>query len=159
VNLVEFFVDGVKIGDSAVAPYSAPWTAPALGSHVLTASAAFSGGSVLPSPAVRVSVLAPAVPSVQLTGPTQGSVFVVPTNVTLQATVAPAGQVITAVDFYVNDEFVSEDTAAPYVASLAALTPGPGTLLAVALDGTGNTYTSAPVHVTFQQPVNGSQII
>ena len=56
VTAVEFYRDGVLIASDAVAPYSVNWNSASQGSHVLTARAVYSGGSVS-SPGVSMSVL------------------------------------------------------------------------------------------------------
>ncbi len=61
VTRVDYFADGVKIGESAVSPYTIQWSDPANGTHVLTANA-IVGGSALITPPVRVVVGPPVAP-------------------------------------------------------------------------------------------------
>jgi len=59
VTLVEYFADGFKVGESASPPFAATWSAPVVGSHVLTARATRNGALALDSPPVTVQVDAP----------------------------------------------------------------------------------------------------
>ena len=53
---VEFYADGLKVGESSAAPYTAPWAQPALGPHTLWAVAVDAGGLSATSAVARVAV-------------------------------------------------------------------------------------------------------
>jgi hypothetical protein len=56
VALVEFFVDGSKIGQAATSPFSALWSAPTAGFHTFTAVATDNGNAARTSAVVTVTV-------------------------------------------------------------------------------------------------------
>jgi hypothetical protein len=56
VSLVEFFADAIKIGESAISPFSILWTNPAVGLRVLTAKATDNIGATADSKPVEVFV-------------------------------------------------------------------------------------------------------
>ncbi|HKQ39026.1 MAG TPA: Ig-like domain-containing protein [Verrucomicrobiae bacterium] len=59
-DTVEFFGDGISLGEDAAAPFTATWNNPPPGLHTLTAIATLLGGSRLTSPPVNITVAAPA---------------------------------------------------------------------------------------------------
>src|SRR5262245_34770166 len=56
VTKVEFFVDGLKVGEDAAAPYSVAWTANGNGSHQVTARATDNVANTTTSAAVGITV-------------------------------------------------------------------------------------------------------
>jgi PA14 domain/Bacterial Ig domain len=56
IALMEFFVDGAKIGEDTAAPYSAVWASPVYGTHLITARATDIAGGVGDSQPVGVTV-------------------------------------------------------------------------------------------------------
>jgi hypothetical protein len=159
ITLVEFFVDGVKLGEDPTVPYQFPWGSPSPGAHVLTAVATVSGSGMLTSAPVWVTVTLPPSLAVQLTSPGDGSAFTVPANVNLAASVVAGAAPVTSVQFFANGELVSEDTSAPYSATLARSFFDSQQLIAVATDAAGNSATSAPVNILFTQPAAGTQLV
>jgi hypothetical protein len=158
-TLVEFYVDGGKIGEDAVAPFGLNWPAPPVGSHRLTVVGTLSTGGQITSPAVSVDVLAPAVPSIAITSPTNGAAVFIPSNLVVRAAVAAAGVAITTVQLYQDGTFIEEDLTAPYAINLPAQVPGPHALVAVAVGANGLSYTSAPVVLNAVQPSSGTQLV
>ncbi|MGI8604360.1 MAG: Ig-like domain-containing protein [Verrucomicrobiales bacterium] len=59
ITKVEFFWDGVKIGEDSSAPFAINWIATSTGNHVLTARATDTGGGLISSNEVAISVSAP----------------------------------------------------------------------------------------------------
>ncbi|MEY4385530.1 MAG: hypothetical protein RLY20_813 [Verrucomicrobiota bacterium] len=76
VTNVEFFVDGTKIGEDNLEPYSVSWLSPSIGSHSLTVVATDANGETNISSAVGVTIIAAPVtaitrgPYLQLSTPT-----------------------------------------------------------------------------------------
>jgi hypothetical protein len=89
--------------------------------------------------------ITPAALVVNITTPTNGQSF-------RQGTPVPVTAVpnfsATNMDFYADGSLVSSDTTAPFNASVTGLVIGPHTLVAVGMDGFGNSVTSAPVSIT-----------
>jgi hypothetical protein len=56
VTRVEFLLNGTKLGESSMAPYTFTWAAPTAGNHVLVARATDSDGNVISSPPVPLAV-------------------------------------------------------------------------------------------------------
>ncbi len=157
VSRVDFYSDGVKVGEDFTAPFNADWTSPAVGLHTLHAVATIGAGSVTSAPVV-ISIVTPTL-SVQITSPVDGASYIVPTNVIVFATAVAGASPVSRLQFFSNGGLVGEDTAPPYGATLARLIPSVEELTVVATDATGNSATSAPVHVTFAQPLGGTRLI
>jgi hypothetical protein len=86
VSLVEFFADGVKIGDDSGAPYDLVWSNPAEGPHALRAVARI-GSLQITSPPVRITLGPPVSQPVARPLVQTGSVW----RYLAQATAAPSG--------------------------------------------------------------------
>ncbi|HET9504710.1 MAG TPA: glycosyl hydrolase family 28-related protein [Hymenobacter sp.] len=56
VSLVEFFVDGMKVGEATANPYQCKWNAPQAGPHTLTAQVTTTDGLLTTSAPVDVTV-------------------------------------------------------------------------------------------------------
>jgi hypothetical protein len=85
VSRIDFYVDGVKIGEASSAPYTNTWLSPPVGTHVMGAVAAI-GSSLVTSPPVRISVESPVLPPLSLSLIRAGSVW----RYLAQASAAPA---------------------------------------------------------------------
>jgi hypothetical protein len=145
---VEFFANGVKLGEDATAPYAFIWTNAPLGNHALTARARDNHGAAGVSAPVALSVVSQ-LTTVALTAPVNGSLFQAGGIVSMTATATNAATAITNVEFLVNGVRIASDTGAPFNGSWAAAA-GSFTLAAVAADGTGLRTTSAPVQINVQ---------
>jgi hypothetical protein len=151
VRNVEFFVDGLKIGETASAPYSVVWTNPPIGAHTLTARATDDQGAAATSAAVPVVVYdAIGTPVVQITAPLDGAVMEGPTNLLVQA-LANAISGVTNVQFFTNGVEFGNVAAAPYAVSWPSSFLS-NSFYAVVYDGNGVTGTSAPVSVFITIP-------
>jgi hypothetical protein len=159
VSLVEFFVDGTKVGEDSAVPYSVSWPSPSPGAHTLTAVATVSGDGTVTSPPVSVTILETPTPTVEITSPANGAGFLLPTNLTFEAKVAAAGQAIRAVKFFVDGELLTEDLTPPYSASLNQVVPGTRILQAVAETTTEETFESPLATITLAAPSLGTQLI
>jgi len=86
-------------------------------------------------------------PTVNLVTPTNGSIFVVPQNISLLADAANPDATITKVDFYEHTNLLGTATSG-YLYNWTNVTPGLYQLLAIATDDVGATGTSAVVNVS-----------
>ncbi len=153
VASVEFFVNDASIGTSTTSPYSVPWIDVAAGSYTLTAVVTDNQGATATSSAVHVTVLAPnAPPTVSITTPTGGAVFVAPANLAIDAAAEDGDGSVQQVTFYVNGASIGTDATSPYSVPWTNVSSGNYTLTAVATDNLGATTTSAAVMVTVNQP-------
>ncbi len=151
IAMVEFLVDGVKVGESTVAPYNVIWNNPPVAAHVLTAVATDNQGGITTSAPVPIVVYdAAGTPVAAITSPPDGMVVEGPTNLLVMATAnAIAG--VTNVMFLDNDEVIGSDDTAPYSINWNA----PfliRQLTAVAFDANGVRGTSPVVQVTITIP-------
>lgn len=76
------------------------------------------------------------VPTVQITSPTNGTVYAAPANVTIQATASDTGGTITSVQFRVGSTVLTNETTGPFAAT-TDLPAGSYALSAIATDSGG----------------------
>lgn len=77
------------------------------------------------------------VPTVQITSPTNGTVYAAPANVTMQATASDTGGTISSVQFRVGSTVLTNETTSPFAATTNNLPAGSYALSAVATDSGG----------------------
>jgi hypothetical protein len=151
VNKVEFFADGVKLGESATAPYSYTWNNPSTGIHRLVAKATDDQSGVGSSKELTVIVYdAIGTPVVEITNPRNGAVMEGPTNLLIRAT-AYALNGVTNVEFLANGAAFGNATSVPYTAIWPSSFLSNG-LVAVASDVNGLQGASALVSVVITIP-------
>jgi hypothetical protein len=147
---VEFFADGVKLGEDLSAPYAFTWTGAAVGSHLLTAVAHDDKGASTMSAGVSILVTASvpnAVPTVALTTPAAGQSFVQGGAIVLAATASDTDGTVSRVEFYAGGVKLGEDLSAPYSYNWTGAPVGSHVLSVVAYDDKGASSTSAAVSV------------
>jgi hypothetical protein len=93
-------------------------------------------------------------PSVTLTNPVSGAVFLAPANVTLQANASDTDGTVTNVQFFAGTTLLGSDAAAPFSILASNLAAGSYALKAVAVDNGGLSSTSAVVNITVSMPVS-----
>lgn len=151
VTLVEFFADGVKVGEDATAPYEAVWSNPPVAAHLLTAVATDEQGATTTSAEIPVVVYdAEGHPVSAITYPADGATMGGPTNLVVTAT-ANAITSITNVVFLANGVEFGHAVTPPYSAVWTAPF-GTNILTTIAVDDTGTTGTSPPVTVILTIP-------
>jgi hypothetical protein len=141
------------IATDTTAPYTAVVDPATLspGNHTVTAVATDAANNSTTSTPITLTVVQGSgdttPPSVTVTSPSDGAT--VSGNVPLAAT-ASDDKGVASVTFAVDGTQVSTDTTAPYTGSwdTTALPVGSHTLTATAVDTSGNTTTSAVVHVS-----------
>ena len=148
IALVEFFADGVKVGQAAGAPFACVWTNPPAGLHVLVAEAHDTRLGAALSGNVLITVR-PAPPAVAITSPANNAGFLAGTTVTLGATASSSGGAITKIEFFTGAMKLGEAFASPASVAWPAVAAGVYPLLAVATDDSGTRGTSAVVNVAF----------
>ena len=150
---VEFFSNGVSVGNDTSAPFEAIVTNAAAGSYTLTAQATDNRGGVVTSNAVSITVGPPnALPVVQLTAPAANAAYVAPAIVAMTATATDADGTIAKVEFLRNGVVVATVTTAPYATTLTNVAAGTYSLAARATDDRGGITTSAAVSVQVKAP-------
>jgi len=166
ISKVEFFDNGVKLGEDLTSPYTYPvdgttWNtaAVAAGSHSLTARATNSLGTVGPqSVAVTITLLDPLL-TITLTAPSAGASFTAPANITLSATASDANGTITQVEFLNDGVALPESTGnpnpdptAPYAFTWSNVPVGSYTITATATNNSGATSTTSAIAISVVEP-------
>jgi len=153
VTNVEFFADGVKLGQDTTAPYSFVWNSPPIGAHILRVTATDNGGATGSDQISIVVYDASGTPLVQITNPTNNSTFAAPVDISVSASAnAPNG--VTNVDFYANSggaglgTRIGSDTTAPYTLMWSNVLAGNYGLRAVVFSASNVRATSAVVNIT-----------
>ncbi|MDV6250287.1 chitinase C-terminal domain-containing protein [Vibrio sp. EA2] len=156
VSKVEFLVDGVVVGQSNSAPFSASWTATE-GQHNFSTLAYDDAGGVSSASSVTLTVQnsqasneAPTVdltistPSIELGG-----------SVTLTANATDTDGTVSKVDFYIAGVLVGTATSAPYSLNVSPSQSGSLAVYAKATDDAGAATDSSLVTLT----VNGGAVV
>ncbi|MEO9803086.1 MAG: glycosyl hydrolase family 18 protein [Reichenbachiella sp.] len=149
VTLVEFFVDGTKVGDDNSAPYSFSQSFLA-GSYALSVVATDDLGATATSSTVNVTVTAigsNVPPTVGITAPADGASYTVGDIVSIAATAGDSDGTVSKVEFFVGATKVGEDLSSPYSLDWTS-TEGNFALTAVATDNESASTTSSPVNIT-----------
>ena len=145
ITNVAFFRDGgTLIGNDTTAPFSAIYSNSAAGVHTLTATAKDSAGnSVSTTNIITITVNPNVPPSVSVTNPAPGSVYLVGTMVTnLSASAADSDGSIVQVEFLLDGALFATDTTSAYGFDLCDITAGAHTISAVAVDNAGGRSTN-----------------
>ncbi|EPH5595500.1 chitinase C-terminal domain-containing protein [Vibrio alginolyticus] len=155
VSKVEFFVDGVLVGQATSAPYAASWTATE-GQHEFSTKAYDDAGAVSSASVVTLTV-ASAQPGNE--APTvdvalSASSIDLGGSVTLTANATDADGTVAKVDFYVAGVLAGTATTAPYTLDVTPSQAGSLSVYARATDDAGATADSAIATLT----VNGGAV-
>ena len=150
VSSVEFFVDGVSIGIDNSSPYSANYTS-TLGSHNLTATATDNLGAQTTSSIITISVGNNPPPTINITSPSNGDLYIAPAVVTINANANDPNGTVSQVQFYVNGVLVGSDASAPYSFNWTGVI-GQANITAKATDNLGAQTTSAGVLISVADP-------
>ncbi len=152
VSSVSFAVDGAPLSTDTSAPYTATWDSMTAsnGPHTISATARDPAGNVGTATPVGVTVanvFDTTPPTVSVTAPVEGAIASGQTQ--LEAT-ADDDTGVESVTFLVDGSSVGTDSAAPYAATwdTSAVTNGPHTLSATAVDAASNSGTATDVHVS-----------
>jgi|GEM_PF-95848 len=150
VELVEFYVNGTKIGEDASAPYSITMSNAAAGDYALTAKATDDGNASTTSTAVNISVNPSdnEPPTVSITSPSEGDSFDEGDNIIISADADDIDGTVQLVEFYVNGAKIGEDAAAPYSITMSNAAAGDYTLTAKATDDDNASTTSTAINIS-----------
>jgi len=150
---VEFYRDGTKLGEDALAPYEFAVSGLAAGTHHFLARATDNGGLATDSTAITITVTTPNVPpTVALTAPAAGATFTLPLTLTLSAVAADSDGTVAKVEFFNGDTKLGEVLApstppATFTLTFTLTLPGTYALTARATDNAGSSTTSDAVTV------------
>lgn len=161
VASVEFYVNGLSLGQITTAPYTVDWTPTVAGSYTLSALVVDSFGNQGVSTNVTVSVttVSPSSPVVTLDNPSNGATVTVNSSTTLQATASDPDGTIALVEFYANGLSLGSDSTFPYTINWFPTALGSVSLTAEATDLGGNSATSTAAAVTVSSIVVGGPTV
>ncbi|HVU24052.1 MAG TPA: Ig-like domain-containing protein [Opitutus sp.] len=157
VKTVEYFVDGVSLGNASVYPYAVVWAGDVSpGTHVITAVATDNVGNKSGAASANVTVGTGTAPIMTITSPANGSAYSVGSPVTLSAIADLGSGLISNVDFYINGVKLIQSPTVVTTGQIPSLftaifTPaaaGTYVFTAVATDSSGNRGISDPVSFT-----------
>ncbi|MBI5768012.1 MAG: PD40 domain-containing protein [Verrucomicrobia bacterium] len=169
VAQVQFFVNGTPLGGAdTTAPYSATWTPGAPGTYSLLAVATDSAGISSNSPGLSVVINANNAPTVAITNPATGVTVNGGSIVNLAASATDSDGTIATVNFLANGNAIGSATASPYIVPWTPTAAGAYTVVAQAVDNSGNVTNSTSITVNvsanqaptvrLSQPSNGSVV-
>ena len=129
---VDFFVDGVLIGTDSTAPFTADWNNLPAGAATITAEATDNDNLVGTSTPINVTVRNR--PTVSITNPINGTIFIQDEDVQIEATAADADGTVSWVEFYYDGNLIGSDNEAPFEVFWMEIPGGTLNLTAIAYD-------------------------
>jgi hypothetical protein len=133
---VEFYNGAALLGTSTSAPYAYTWSSVPVGTYSLTAKAFDNAGATSTSNIATITVNNVA-PSVQLTGPANGSVYTAPASIPVSANASDANGSVARVEFYANGSLIGTSTSPPYALTWSGVGTGSYSIFARAYDNHG----------------------
>jgi hypothetical protein len=126
------------------------WSGGVTGAYTLTAVATDNGGAKSTSAPVHITVLPPPPPSVRITSPRNGEVFLAPANIWICSATRYFPDSVASVQYFAGTKSLGIVTNGPsFCFHWTNVPPGAYTLTATAKDLAGtNTVTSPPVGIT-----------
>ena len=145
------------------------WTSPvnsgpATFSHTFTSAGSFPYSCTIHGFTGTINVSTPNVPpTISITNPVSGTVFIAPANLTVQASASDSDGTVTNVQFRIGSTVLTNKAAAPFSAVTNNLPAGSYTLSAIASDNLGakttnsvNIIVDAPPSITITNPASGT---
>lgn len=152
VRLVEFLVDGAKVGEDNEAPYLFQWTAHVPGVHRVAARVHAANGLSAVSATITLTVKPPEKPKPALLLTVPEDIATAGAPLALAASAEHVEVAIARVVFLADGAAIGEAIAKPWRASWAKPTAGEHVLTAVATLAGGATLSSAPRTLVVQAP-------
>ncbi|MEO6994211.1 MAG: tandem-95 repeat protein, partial [Lacunisphaera sp.] len=152
VTNVEFFQDGVKIGETSTAPYQFDVTSLVRGNYSYFARATDDSGAATDSMILPVTVVENIPPTVTLTSPVDGATLTAPATIMISASAVDNDGTIARVDFYQGSTLIGESSSAPFNFSIGVLTAGTYSFSAKAYDNLGATGSTGVATITLINP-------
>jgi CotH kinase protein/Bacterial Ig domain/Lamin Tail Domain len=143
---VEFFADGVKIGEDTSSPFSIVWSNAPPGSHLIYAKARDNALGSATSATNSVTILSRP-PMVAIVSPTNHAQFLAGSTVAINVTATDPDGTIALVEFFAGTNKLHETTAQPFTHTWLSAPAGVHALSAIATDNTARRATSAVVTV------------
>lgn len=156
VSSVRFLANGITIGSSSSAPYTASWTPTAAGAYSVVAQATDNSGNVTSSRALLITVVGNQLPTVSITSPRTGTGVTVGSATTITASASDSDGTIASVQFYANGAQLGSVSTPPYSVNWTPTAEGYYRLSAVAIDNAGAAVSSTTVLVIASVSGTGS---
>jgi hypothetical protein len=148
---VEFWRGSTLLNADTSSPYAYSWTNVAAGTYAVRAVAYDNGNVTSTSSVANVTVNAK--PTVSITSPTAGAVFVVGADITITAIASDSDGSIASVSFYAGTtQLGGAVSASPYAYTWTGVSSGSYALTARATDNRGSVSTSAVVTIAVTVP-------
>lgn len=145
ITNVSLYSGAIFLSSATAAPYSFVVSNAPAGTNSFYAVAVDSLGQAGTSAVVRVLV---GYVGITITSPSDGAIFQSTTPIMLSAfPMLPIGS-ITNVSFFVNGQFIGQDSSAPFNVVWSSVTSGAHRLTANGLENSGNTYYATPVSIS-----------
>jgi len=144
ITRVDFYDGATLVGTKSASPYSLTLSSMTSGSHVLTAKAVDNAAAATTSAQVNISVetAANSLPTISLTGLTEGALLSQP--VVLTASASDSDGTISSVEFFAGETSLGISTTAPFTVSIPIVS-GTYIFKAKAVDNMGGSSFSAPI--------------
>ncbi|MBX2841989.1 MAG: T9SS type A sorting domain-containing protein [Flammeovirgaceae bacterium] len=148
IDVVEFYIDGEKVGDDETEPFTYLWAKPESGSYSIFARAIDNQGSIGNSQLINVIVRDidnPQAP-IQIVSPARDTTINVDETIEI---VTQTGKEygIDKVVFFVDGQNAGDDDTFPFTRDLTFKSEGVFTLTVKAFNNSGATYVSDPVRI------------
>jgi hypothetical protein len=147
---VEFFSDGLRLGESTTPPFDFVWSDPPPGTNLLRAVATDDLGATNTSAPRAIVVNFP--PEVAIVSPGGGATFGPGANIAITATASDLDGTVTNVEFYAGTTLLGADAESPFSATFNGAPVGLHALTAAATDDRGMTRTSEVTTVVVKVP-------
>ncbi|HEX8254054.1 MAG TPA: Ig-like domain-containing protein [Thermoanaerobaculia bacterium] len=157
VERVEFFINGVKVGEATAAPYQFMWDVVDSGTYFVYATVTDAEGFSSTTDAERtVTFTSGAAPILTIVSPLDGGEFIEGTPIPLTVAVDDSDPCSAAVELYagsvkIGNGVYAGTTGSTYFVNSHWTAPSVGQHVITARIRQGNVYSSAPVHVTVKQ--------
>jgi PKD repeat protein len=148
---VEFFVNNISVGIDNSFPYSVDYLTTLGAGQIVRAVATDNQGATANSNNVVMNVVANVPPTVSLTSPVNGALFVAPEVVNIVASASDSDGSIAQVEFFVNGISIGVDNSSPYSTSWSSVV-GENTIQAVATDNLGAVSNSTIISISVADP-------
>jgi PKD repeat protein len=148
---VEFFVNNISVGIDNSFPYSVDYLTTLGAGQIVRAVATDNQGATANSNNVVMNVVANVPPTVAITSPANGALFVAPESVTINATASDIDGTVAQVEFFVDGVSIGIDNSSPFSATWISV-EGEHILRATATDNLGASTNSSIISITVADP-------
>lgn len=147
ISKVEFYDGGNLLATSTTSPYMYTWNMIPTGIYTLTAKAYDDLNAVTTSTVITLNVNDNAIPTVNITSPSNGATAVAPANFIIKAHAADTDGSISKVEFYEGATLLGAVVTSPYQFNWNNVPTGTYTLTAKVYDDLNAVKTSADITV------------